>query len=259
VTDVDQGQSRAHQITTQSLPADLLVVRLNRPEKRNALTRPIIEQLTQGIVDAGSQAVRGIVLAGEGPSFCAGVDLHEFANGTAESIRALMRALRDCCAAVRRLPQPVCCAIQGYCLGGALELAACCDFRVCTPDASLGMPEVSLGIPSVIDAVMLQHLIGIGRAHEMLLTGDTISGETAHEWGLVNRLAPESALIESAAALLRRVIRHDREAIAAQKALHEQWLDLTYRESVEHSMESLVDAFRSGRPQRLAAKRLGGA
>jgi enoyl-CoA hydratase/carnithine racemase len=121
------------------------------------------------------------------------------------------------------------------------------------------MPEVSLGIPSVIDAVMLQHLIGIGRAHEMLLTGDTISGETADRWGLANRLAPESALIESAAALLQRVTRHDREAIAAQKALHEQWLDLTYRESVEHSMESLVDAFRSGRPQRLAAKRLGGA
>jgi enoyl-CoA hydratase len=69
------------------------------------------------------------------------------------------------------------CAIHGHCLGGAIELAVSCDFRVCTPDARLGMPEVLLGIPSVIDAVMLAQHIGARRARELLLTGDPIDGE----------------------------------------------------------------------------------
>ena len=76
-------------------------------------------------------------------------------------------ALAGVCAAARRNPKPIACAIQGHCLGGALELAACCDVRICTLDAQLGMPEVFLGIPSVIDAVMLGHHIGVGRAREL--------------------------------------------------------------------------------------------
>ena len=166
--------------------------------------------------------------------------------------RRLIEALRDLCATVRTLPKPVVCAIHGHCLGGALELAASCDFRVCTPDARLGMPEVSLGIPSVIDAVMLAHHIGAGRARELLLTGDPIDGETAYAWGLANRLAPPEALARTAADLLRQVTRHAPEVIAAQKTLHQQWLDLPYSEAVERSIEPLLDAVRAGRPQQAA-------
>jgi len=197
-----------------------------------------------------------VILAGAGPSFCAGVDLHEFAEGTPETARELIAALAELCRTVRVLPQPLACAIQGHCLGGALELAACCDFRVCTADAQLGMPEVFLGIPSVIDAVMLGHLIGTARARELLLTGDSISGETAYAWGLATRLARAEDLVNVAAALLRRVTRHSGPTIAAQRKLHQDWLDLPYAEAVEHSQQALVDAFHSGAPQRLAAARL---
>jgi enoyl-CoA hydratase len=135
---------------------DLVLLRPDRADRRNALTHPLIEKLTQEMTRvAADAAIRGVILAGAGSSFCAGVDLHEFAEGTPESARQLIRALAELCASARRLPQPVACAIQGHCLSAALELAACCDFRVCAPDAQLGMPEVSLGIPSVIDAVML--------------------------------------------------------------------------------------------------------
>jgi len=94
------------------------------------------------------------------------------------------------------------------------------------------------------------------RARELLLTGDPINGETAYQWGLVNRLARADEAVAIAAELVRRVSRHDAEAIAAQKRLHEEWLNLPYEQAVERSVEALVDAFRAGRPQDIAANRL---
>jgi enoyl-CoA hydratase/carnithine racemase len=244
-------------IQVETLDGHLALVTLRRPDKRNALTRSIIEQLTGELWRLAREPdVRGVVLAGAGPSFCAGVDLHEFADGTPDTGRLLVGALQHLCATVRRHPKPVACAIQGHCLGGALELAACCDVRVSAPDARLGMPEVLLGIPSVIDAVMFGHLVGVGRARELLLTGESISGDTALAWGLVNRLAPADEVVSAACELLVRIARHDPEVVAAQKKLHQQWLDLPYETAVEYSVEAVVDAFRAGRPQRLAAVRL---
>lgn len=236
---------------------DLVLLRLQRPEKRNALSLELIAQMTHELraFDA-DPAVGGVILAGAGPSFSAGVDLHEFALGSPDSARVLIGALADLCGTARSLSKPVACAIQGYCLGGALELAACADFRICTPDARLGMPEVSIGIPSVIDAIMLGHLIGVGRARELLLTGEPISGETAFNWGLVNRLADPSDVVDVAADLLRLATRHLPDVIAAQKRLHQQWLDLPYSEAIERSVDPLVNAFRTGQPQHLAASQL---
>jgi enoyl-CoA hydratase len=244
-------------IGVEPLEADLVVVRLERPEKRNALTRELIESLTRELEHLENRAdIRGIILAGNGPSFCAGVDLREFADGDVDSANELIDGLQRLCRTVRHHPKPIACAIQGHCLGGALEFATCCDFRVCAPDAQLGMPEVFLGIPSVIDAVMLTRVVGAGRAHELLLTGDTISGETALAWGLATCLAPAPELIDAACTLLRRVTRHDAEVIASQKRLHQQWLDLSYEDAVESSKQPLIESFRKGRPQRIAAGRL---
>jgi enoyl-CoA hydratase/carnithine racemase len=244
-------------ILVEPLGAELLLVTLNRADKRNALTRPLIEHLAAALGQAAlDPSIRGIVLAGAGPTFCAGVDLHEFADGTPASIRLLIEALMNVCSIVRTIPKPIACAIHGHCLGGALELAACCDFRVCAPTAHLGMPEVVLGIPSVIDAVMLSHHIGAGRARELLLTGEPIDGETAFQWGLANRLAPPERLIHAATELLARTTRHTPEVIAAQKRLHQEWLDLAYSEAVARSVEPLLEAIASGVPRQLATNRL---
>ena len=247
-------------IRVEPLDVDLVLVCIDRPHKRNALTRTLIQSLTREL-DRLAQVrdVRGIVLAGAGPSFCAGVDLHEFADGDAESANDLISGLQRLCKTARLHPKPIACAIQGHCLGGALEIAACCDFRVCAPDAQLGMPEVFLGIPSVIDAVMLGHVIGVGRARELLLTGDSISGETAYAWGLATCLAPPAELIATACTLLSRVTRHDPDVIASQKRLHQEWLDLAYEVAVESSKYPLIDSFRQNRPQRIAANRLRAA
>jgi enoyl-CoA hydratase/carnithine racemase len=108
----------------------------------------------------------------------------------------------------------------------------------------------------VIDAVMLGHLVGVGRARELLLTGESISGETALNWGLINRLAPAASLIQVASELLGLVTRHLPDVMAAQKRLHQEWLDLPYEQAVELSVDPLIDAFRAGHPQRIAAARL---
>src|SRR5207237_9640120 len=104
---------------------------MDRPERRNALTLGMIEGVRDLLHQAAEEpAVRGVVLAGTGPSTCAGVDLEEFARGTPDSIRHLITALAETCAAARSCPKPVVVAIRGHLLGGGLELACACDFRV---------------------------------------------------------------------------------------------------------------------------------
>lgn len=244
-------------IRSQDLGDGIRLLTIARPEKLNALTRHLMEELRDELRRARIDAsVAGLVLTGAGPSFSAGVDLQEFAEGNVESGERMIQTLRLLCSAARNHPKPIACAISGQCLGGALELAACCDFRVVTAGSRLGMPEVFLGIPSVIDAVMLERHVGAGRARQLLLTGEPVDGETAVAWGLANRLAEPEAVVEAAAELVRLATRHDPAVIAAQKKLHDEWLDLPYEAAVERSVQPLLDAFREGRPQKIAAERL---
>lgn len=236
---------------------ELAVIWIDRPGKRNALTLPMVEALRDELGRAGTDpTVRAVVVAGVPPSTSAGVDLAEFAAGTPESIRRLIGALGDACAAARRCPKPVAMAIQGHCLGGALELACACDFRVATPGARLGMPEVLLGIPSVIDAALIERHIGAGRARELILTGEPIGAERALAWGLVNRVEPAGRLLAACRDLLGLVTRHDPTAIERQKQLFRYWENLPLDEAIERSKAALVASFTGGVPQRLAQERL---
>jgi enoyl-CoA hydratase/carnithine racemase len=118
------------------------------------------------------------------------------------------------------------------------------------------MPEVLLGIPSVIDAALLQRHIGFGRAQELVLTGEPIDAELALKWGLVNRVAAPGQLLESCRELLGLAIRHDPSALARQKRLFADWLNLPLDDAVQQSKEVLAESFESGVPQRLARERL---
>lgn len=233
------------------------VVWLDRPLRRNALTEPMIESLRDTVTAAGRDpAVRGLILAGAGPSTCAGVDLHEFATGTPQTVRRLVGLLAEACAAIRRCPRPVAMAIQGHCFGAGLELACACDLRVAAAGALLGMPEVTLGIPSVIDAALLERHVGLGRAQELVLTGDPITAEQALEWGLVNGLAPADGLLGACRRLLDRAARHDAATIGRQKRLIADWQNLPLDEAIARSQEELAESFLDGLPQRLARQRL---
>jgi enoyl-CoA hydratase/carnithine racemase len=217
----------------------------------------MIERLASELEGAAADIeVGGVIVAGRGQSFCAGVDLHEFAQGTPRSGRRLIDGLKRACAAARLAPKPFACAIQGHCLGGAFELALACDFRVAAPGAVFGLPEVTLGLPSVIDAALLQHYIGLGRAREMLLTGEFVHAEAAFAIGLVNRVVAADELIAAAVQLIRRVLANDASAVAAQKRLIADWLDHGLSDAIEASVSDLVAAFEGGRPAELARRRL---
>ena len=197
-----------------------------------------------------------MLITGAGPSFSAGVDLHEFERGSPESALTLIETLKDLCGEVRTSPHPVACAIRGHCLGGAFELALAADFRVCTPEALFGMPEVLGGIPSVIDAALFIPYVGLGRARELLLTGDSIGAEQALNWGLVNRVVADERLLEETLGLLERVTRHHPPAVRAQKELIEEWLNEPLQDAIDGSVGYLAESFRDGVPQRTAGELL---
>lgn len=233
------------------------VLWLDRPEKRNALTLAAIGELRQHLEEADDDAaVSAIIVAARGTTFCAGVDVAEFTKASEEDAFRLITELRDLCAAARRSTKVVACAIQGHCVGAAFELALACDFRIAAPDVEFSMPEVAIGIPSVIDAALLERYIGIGRAHEMLLTADPMGAEEALARGVVNKIVPADRLIAAAEELIARVTRHDPAAIRAQKELFEEWLSMPFDEAVESSTRYLARSFASGTPQKLSAERL---
>ena len=240
-------------IRTDNLEGGIRLVVIDRPEKLNAMTREMVRTLRDRVSDAeGDRKVRAVVITGEGSSFSAGVDLNEFANGSADSAHALIEMLKDLCALIRNMPKPVAVAVRGHCLGGALEVAMASDFRVCAPDASFGMPEVAVGLPSVIDAALLMHYVGLGRAKEMLLTGEPIGAEQALAWGLVNRVVEADRVLPQAVALAATVAGHHPSTVRAQKELIEDWLNEPLEESIENSIPFLVESFREGVPQKTA-------
>ena len=123
-----------------------------------------------------------------------GADIKEMATLDQASAEKFITGLRDLCEAVRAFPAPVIARMPGWCLGGGLEFAAACDFRIAAHDAKFGMPEVRVGIPCVIHAALLPRLIGWGRARWLVMTAENIDAPTALGWGLVDVVAPQGGL-----------------------------------------------------------------
>src|SRR5215216_6812124 len=167
---------------------------LNRPEKRNAFHAELVLATGEALrAAADDAAVRCVVLRGAGPMFSSGMDLAAL-GALAERPEHLRAFRRDCLEAwnlAEEMPKPVICAIQGGCIGGALELALACDFRVLAADAIVGMPEVRIGlIPDVGGSSRLPQVVGLGRAKELIMTGRLIGADEAERIGLANRVAP---------------------------------------------------------------------
>jgi enoyl-CoA hydratase/carnithine racemase len=232
----------------------LLMVSLNRPDKRNAFNSDMIGQLEAVFSQASrNEDLRVVILSGAGSSFSAGADLAEMAKldptTAAQFIRRLHRAIQS----VMTCPIPVIAAIRGACFGGALELAAGCDLRIATSDSRFSMPEVKVGIPSVIEAALLPRLIGRGRTSWMVLTGETITATTAEQWGLVEGLVEPDDFRDGAMALARSILAADPVAIRAQKRLMRVWDAAPLDQAIEASVPLFAKCFEGGMPNKLMA------
>ncbi len=179
------------------------VVRLNMPDRRNALGRAVVEGILAATEKAASvKSLRAVVLCGAGDkAFCAGADLKERQGLSPDEVRTFVTLLNRSFRSIETSPKVWIAAIHGACLGGGLELALCADLRVAQRDAVIGLPEVRLGIlPGAGGTQRLPRLIGIARAKELILTGTRITAAEALALGVVNRVAEDHIAVAHALA-----------------------------------------------------------
>jgi enoyl-CoA hydratase len=231
------------------------LVMIANPAKLNALTVEAISQLTDTLRGLARDAkLRAVVLTGAGDkAFSGGVNVEDLGSTTQETARAGITRLHECITAVRECPVPVIARVNGYCIGGALELAAACDLRIAADHARFGMPEVRLGIPSVIEAALLPRLMGAGRARWLLLTGELIDAAEALHWGLVERVVDAGTLDAEVDHAVDAILAGGDAAIRAQKRLNRAYEELPFAEAVALSIDEFAKSYESGEPQRLMA------
>ncbi len=230
-------------ITTEHEGAVALVTIDNPP--MNALSAALVAELESEVDRLDNDPnTRAVVLRGAGErAFVAGADIKEFpalrASGGGEGGAA--RGLHELGHRLDAAGIPFVAAIQGFCLGGGLELAMCCDVRVCADDAKLGQPEIKLGlIPGGGGTQRLPRLVGIGRANLLNLGGEFIDAETAYAWGLVERVVPADGLIAAATSIAAGFAAQSPHAVAVVRELARTTRDL----SLEEGLRREADGFR---------------
>lgn len=222
----------------------------------NVLGQKGMVELREALANlAQNQACRLVILTGEGDkSFIGGVDLQEMVALDQEKARPFITQLHQCCQAIRNLPMPIIAKVQGYCLGGGLEVAAACDFRVAAAHAQFGMPEVKVGLPSVIEAALLPQLIGWGKTRELVLVGHMIDAQEAQACGLVERVALPGKMEQVMEEVVGHICEAGPKAVRLQKELLKRWEALPLEEAIEVGIDYFARAFQTDEPQRMMQK-----
>lgn len=192
-------------------------ITINRPAKLNALNKATISELNEAVTALGEDAeVKVIIITGSGEkAFVAGADIAEFAHFTeeeGEQLAALGQTLLF--DLIENLGTPVIAAVNGFALGGGLELAMACHMRIASDNAKMGLPEVSLGvIPGYGGTQRLPQLVGKGRALEMIMTAGMINADEAKAWGLVNHVVSQAELLSFTKGIAAKILKNSPVAI----------------------------------------------
>lgn len=208
--------------------------------RRNAISRAMLNELEALVTRvSGGRDVRAVVITGAGDkAFCAGADLKERATMSEAEVRTFLDQLRR---TFRALEQSDCifiAAINGVAFGGGTELALACDLRVAAPAAELGLTEVKIGIiPGGGGTQRLSRLIGPGRAKDLILTGRRLNAAEAFSFGVVNRLAPEGRLVETALALAQAIVENAPIAVSTAKHAIDEGLSLDLDAALKLELE----------------------
>ncbi|MCB1172448.1 MAG: enoyl-CoA hydratase/isomerase family protein [Leptospiraceae bacterium] len=220
------------------------IIELNRSAQMNALNQQMVQELSvalRSLPDPGS-GLRSILLTGAGKAFCVGADLKERASLTPEQVEDFLALMRSVFDTLASMPVPVIAAIPGYCLGGGLELALCCDFRIACSDFEpqdyIGLPETSLGIiPGAGGTQRLPRLIGLSRAKQMIFQAKRISATQALDYGLVDMLAPRAQLDAAARELAAGLAQQAPLALKAAKRAIQAGLSLPLEQALALEQE----------------------
>ena len=212
------------------LENNIAILTINRPSKLNALNIDTINDLHKAIKTLGkNKEIQVILITGSGEkAFVAGADISEFAHFTiAEGAQLASEGQEKLFDLIENLKTPVIAAINGFALGGGLELDMSCHFRVASDNAKMGLPEVSLGvIPGYGGTQRLPQLIGKGRAMELIMTANMIDAETAKNYGLVNHVVPQAELLDFTKGIAQKIMKNSPLAIGrAIKAINANYKD----------------------------------
>ena len=217
---------------------------VDRSSKLNALDTPLITDIAESFRDLGQdEEVRAVVLSGAGKAWVVGADIKEMALLDRHTAATFISHLHDAMLSIRDLPVPVIAKIQGFALGGGMELASACDLRIASDDARFGMPEVQVGLPSVIEASLLPGLMGAGRAGRLMLTGEVIDAKRAFEWGFVEEVVAPDCLDDSVDRVLKSICSAGPQAVRQQKRLLRKWEGMTRDAAADASVGNFARAF----------------
>jgi enoyl-CoA hydratase len=225
----------------------IAIVTLNRPRVLNALNSETLNELYEAFTKLdGDQEVRVIIITGSGKAFIAGADIAEMNTYSPDEARSFSRLGHKTMDAIQNTNKPVIAAVNGFTLGGGLELALACDMIIASEKAVLGLPEVNLGLIQGFGGTQrLPRLIGKARAKELIFTGEALKAPRAYEIGLVNRVVPHEALLQEAEKIAQVISKKGPVALALAKGVIESGYDLSLSEGCEKEVDAFVESFSS--------------
>lgn len=229
-------------------------ITISNPKRLNSLSSPLISKLTSTLRSLASEPeLRCVVIKGEtsstkAASFSSGANIYEMAVlNNYDDAKAFISQLHEACQTMRDLPVVTIAQIHGLCLGGALELAASCDFRYATRTSTFSMPETKYGIPSVIEARLLANIVGWQKAKEMVYFAKFYDGEKMEKWGLVDESCGDVKELEKKVSeVVGLVASYGPETMRSQKKLVRLWEEKDLITGVEAGVDSYASMFKDG-------------
>lgn len=214
------------------------IITLNRPEARNALNRKMLQELADALAELENDPqIRGIIITGN-KDFCAGADIREMNAIKPEEIEIFCRWGHKVFNQLEGMGKPVVAAITGFALGGGCELALASDIRIAGEGAKFGQPEVNLGlIPGFGGTQRLSRLVGVGKAKEMILTGEIITAKEAASIGLANRIVEDEELMTKAEEMAMVIAQKSPIAVRMVKTL------INENQEIERGLEKEINLF----------------
>lgn len=215
MTSLQETEYRNLLVTVDGAAARIV---LNRPEKRNALSLDLMEELTDAVQDvSGRDDARAIVIEGAGPAFSAGHDLSEMVDRERDFLARLFDRCSVMMQTLHAVPQPVIAKVHGIATAAGCQLVAACDLAIAAEGTRFATPGVKIGLFCSTPMVPVSRAVGRKRAMEMLLTGEPISAETALDWGLINRVVPADELEPAVTGLVDAIARSSGYTVATGK------------------------------------------
>jgi enoyl-CoA hydratase/carnithine racemase len=218
---------------------EIATVTMNRPDKRNALSSALMQELIDAFESLGRErdSVRAIVLAANGPAFSAGHDLSELVDGDLNAYRRVFDICTVLMTTIQALPQPVIAQVQRIATAAGCQLVATCDLAVASTEAKFATPGVKIGLFCTTPMVALSRAIGRKRALQMLLTGAAISANTAAEWGLINQVVAPDSLAQTTRELAQSIAQASALTVALGKQAFYTQIDLDQPKAYAYAKE----------------------